>query len=49
MYQTTDQYGELSPRNINTMNFATISAKAIQEILAKVESLEARVSALEGG
>ena len=48
VYQTTDQYGELSPRNINTMNFATISAKAIQEILAKVEALEARVSALEG-
>ena len=49
VYQTTNQYGELSPRNINTMNFATISAKAIQEILAKVEALEARVSALEGG
>ena len=49
VYQTTNQYGELSPRNINSMNFATISAKAIQEILAKVESLEARVSALEGG
>jgi len=49
VYQTADGItGELSPRSLNTMNFATISAKAIQEILAKVEALEARVSALEG-
>ena len=41
--------GDLGVRHLNGMHFSTISAKAIQELITKVETLEAKVAALEAG
>ena len=41
--------GELGVRHVVPINFMTVSAKAIQELITKVETLEAKVATLEAG
>ena len=49
-FQTTDrQTGEKGVKQIVPLKFMTVSAKAIQELITKVETLEAKVAALEAG
>ena len=49
-FQTTDrETGEKGVRQIVPLKFMTVSAKAIQELITKVETLEAKVAALEAG
>ena len=49
-FQTTDrETGEKGVRQIVPLKFMTVSAKAIQELITKVETLETKVAALEAG
>ena len=49
-FQTTDrETGEKGKSQIVPLKFMTVSAKAIQELITKVETLEAKVAALEAG
>ena len=41
--------GELGVRHLIPINFMTVSAKAIQELITRVETLETKVAALEAG